>query len=152
MRKDIPTGRNVGRRRFLKSSVTAGAIALSGRHALAQDQPEADEVVQEFDSDATNFACIGVGGKGKSDSFDAGQNGNVVAICDVDARTLDQAALRFPLAKKYHDYREMLTEMGDKIDAVTVSIPDHGHAAAARNGNAHGQACLLSETTDADDL
>ena len=33
----------------------------------------------------------------------------------------------FPDAAFYSDYREMLSEMGDKIDAVTVSTPDHHH-------------------------
>jgi predicted dehydrogenase len=138
MRKDIRTSSAIGRRRFLQGGAAVGAVAVTGRSLLAQDadaklaaEEEAAEEEVEFDPEATNFACIGVGGKGKSDSLDAGQNGNVVAICDVDKRTLEQAALRFPGAKKYHDYREMLTDMGDKIDAVTVSIPDHGHAAAA---------------------
>ncbi|MCH8841118.1 MAG: hypothetical protein IH831_10715 [Planctomycetes bacterium] len=30
-----------------------------------------------------NFGCIGVGGKGKTDSEDAGRHGNMVAICNV---------------------------------------------------------------------
>ena len=31
----------------------------------------------------------------------------------------------------FSDYREMLDKLGDRIDAVTVSIPDHNHAVAA---------------------
>jgi hypothetical protein len=30
----------------------------------------------------------------------------------------------------FHDFRELLSEMGDKVDAVTVSTADHTHAAA----------------------
>lgn len=116
-----------------------------GGRLRGQETEEEIEVVQEFDPDATNFACIGVGGKGKSDSLDAGQNGNVVAICDVDERTLEQAALRFPLAKKFYDYREMLTEMGDQIDAVTVSTPDHSHAAAALMAMRMGKHCFCQK-------
>ena len=41
------------------------------------------------------FACIGVGGKGRSDSADAARHGTIVAICDVDEQTL-RAGL-FPL-------------------------------------------------------
>ena len=33
-----------------------------------------------------------------------------------------------PDAKVFQDYRDMLSELGDRIDAVTVSTPDHMHA------------------------
>ena len=78
-----------------------------------------------------NFACIGVGGKGDSDTADAARFGNIVAICDVDDNTLNSAAGKYPKAKKYHDYRKMLDEVAGEIDAVTVSTPDHTHAVAA---------------------
>ncbi len=77
------------------------------------------------------MASIGVGGKGGSDSSDAANFGDMVAICDVDTATLSGAAKRWPKAKKYVDYRKMLEEMGKSIDAVTVSTPDHSHAPAA---------------------
>ncbi|MFO1498451.1 MAG: hypothetical protein U1G07_08685 [Verrucomicrobiota bacterium] len=34
-------------------------------------------------------------------------------------------------AKKYRDYRKMLDEIGNEIDAVTVSTPDHNHGVAS---------------------
>ena len=37
----------------------------------------------------------------------------------------------FPDAEKFSDFREMLDKLGDKIDIVTVSTPDHTHAVAA---------------------
>lgn len=77
------------------------------------------------------FACIGVGGKGREDSQDASKHGKVVGICDIDERALTQASLLFPDAQKYFDFREMLTELGDKVDAVTVTTPDHCHAVAS---------------------
>src|SRR5688572_23649269 len=41
-------------------------------------------------NDRINVACIGVGGKGESDSSHAFQaGGNIVAICDVDGNTLN---------------------------------------------------------------
>src|SRR5262249_52630169 len=84
-----------------------------------------------------NFACIGVGGKGSSDTDHVGQLGNVVALCDIDDNTLnakaeetskDKKTKKFPHAKKYNDFRKMLEEMDKQIDAVTVSTPDHTHA------------------------
>ncbi len=38
---------------------------------------------------------------------------------------------KYPDAKKYKDYRKMLDEMGDEIDAVIVATPDHTHAITA---------------------
>ncbi|MGH7224934.1 MAG: Gfo/Idh/MocA family oxidoreductase [Gemmataceae bacterium] len=78
-----------------------------------------------------NIAGIGVGGKGSGDIDQAGKLGNVVAICDIDDNTLNGKAKRFPKAKKYNDFRKMFDEMGKSIDAVTVSTPDHTHAAAS---------------------
>src|SRR5690606_27754816 len=37
----------------------------------------------------------------------------------------------FTEAKQFVDFRVMLDELGDEIDAVTVSTPDHTHAVAA---------------------
>src|SRR5437762_960498 len=107
------------RRDFLKTSTAAGLAVWVGDFSTARAVESPNEKV--------NFACIGVGGKGGSDSGDASRFGNIVAICDIDDNTLDGAAHRFPGAKKFNDYRKMLDEMGKSIDAVTVSTPDHTH-------------------------
>ncbi|UCE47772.1 MAG: Gfo/Idh/MocA family oxidoreductase, partial [Phycisphaerales bacterium] len=77
-----------------------------------------------------NVACIGVGGMGASDVSQM-RGENIVALCDVDwahaAKTFEQ----HPDAKKYRDFRKMLDTEGDRLDAVTVSTPDHIHAVAA---------------------
>ena len=44
---------------------------------------------------------------------------------------LDRAAARFPDARKYADYREMIEKEVGKIDAVMVGTPDHHHAPAS---------------------
>src|SRR5882672_7089080 len=77
-------------------------------------------------NDRINVACIGVGGKGYEDSSAALSCGaNIVAICDVDqekrAKKAKEFAEKCPDLKQYTDYRKMLEEMGNKIDAVTVS-------------------------------
>jgi len=114
---------NQSRRTFMQASAAAGA----GFWAAGGVSPKKSlAAIEEI-----GFGCIGVGGKGSSDSDDAGREGNVVAICDIDDETLSKAGEKFPKAKKYHDYRKMLEEMGDSIDAVTVSTPDHTHAVAA---------------------
>src|SRR6184192_4087398 len=120
------------RRDFIKSSSLAlGALAFSAPY-FARGQNANSKI---------RVACIGVGGKGDGDSsqaFTAG--GDIVAICDVDAGTLnkrdqsfrDRAAKesRTYDAKKFSDWRKMFDEMGKSIDAVTISTPDHHHGLA----------------------
>lgn len=78
-------------------------------------------------------AHIAVGGKGSTDTGQTARHEQVevAAICDVDSKTLAGAKKRYPEAKAFRDYRELFATMGDSIDIVTVSTPDHVHAAAA---------------------
>jgi predicted dehydrogenase len=78
-----------------------------------------------------NIAWVGVGGKGGGDSDQAGQVGKLIAICDIDENTLGQKAEKFPDAQQFTDSREMIEQLGDKVDAVGVSTPDHNHYPAA---------------------
>jgi hypothetical protein len=97
-----------------------------------------------------NVACIGVNGKGDSDSNDAARcGGNIVALCDVDttnlARKVKQFAQKFPDLKQFQDYRKMLDQMGKNIDAVTVSTPDHNHGVAAIRAMKMGKHCFCQK-------
>ncbi|MGA2866404.1 MAG: Gfo/Idh/MocA family oxidoreductase [Verrucomicrobiota bacterium] len=101
-------------------------------------------------NDRINVACIGVDGKGDSDSSDAaGCGGNIVAICDVDKNSLakkaKQFAEKFPDLKQYQDYRKLLAEMEKSIDAVTVSTPDHNHGIAAIRAMKMGKHCFCQK-------
>jgi hypothetical protein len=115
------------RRNFIKrSTVAAGAAAIYF--------PYVGNVLGA--NDRINIACIGVGGKGDSDSHDAAANGgNIVAICDVDKHRLQKKqrefSAKFPELKLFKDYRELFDQIGKEIDAVTVSTPDHHHGIAA---------------------
>lgn len=78
------------------------------------------------------LACIGVGGKGSSDVMENAATGmQVVGLCDVDANYLKNMAGKFPDARTFKDFRQMLTTMEKDIDAVTVSTPDHLHGVAS---------------------
>jgi len=78
-------------------------------------------------------AAIGVCGQGWSDLENIASHGkvNVYALCDIDANNLKKAAQRYPGAKLYRDWREMLDKEGRRIDSVNVSTPDHTHAPAS---------------------
>ncbi len=125
------------RREFLKDTALIGLGVWIADSARAQESSPPSERV--------NFACIGVGGKGGSDTADAARFGNVVAICDVDDDILNKAAQKYPQARKYNDFRRMLDEMGKGIDAVTISTPDHTHAPAAAMAMRMGKHCFCQK-------
>lgn len=120
------------RRDFLKHSAL-----VAGMGVWVTAEPRAKALQEQSPSERLNVACIGVGGKGDSDSDHASRHANVVAICDVDEGALDRKAgkdvdRRYPFekSKRFTDFRKMFDEMGKSIDAVTIAIPDHMHAAA----------------------
>jgi len=112
------------RRRFLASSAGLAGGALFGPNLILGQTAESA-------NSKLRIACIGIGGKGESDTGSSADGNDIVAIVDVDADRLAKAQQKYPGAKAYSDYRKMFEEMGDKIDAVTVSTPDHTHFAAA---------------------
>jgi predicted dehydrogenase len=77
-----------------------------------------------------NVAGIGVGGQGEPDISGCATE-NIVAICDVDPQRAAGMRGKFPTAKFYADFRRMLEQEAARIDAVTVSTPDHTHASAS---------------------
>jgi predicted dehydrogenase len=109
------------RRDFLKTSALAGAgfWIAAGTSRVAADSP----------NEKLNIAVVGCGGKGESDTNNAATQ-NIVALCDVDDHRGAGSFKRYPDAKRYKDFREML-EKEKSIDAVIVSTPDHTHAPAA---------------------
>jgi predicted dehydrogenase len=126
------------RRRFLQATATTGVGVFVGHRLAAQESKSANERIR--------FACIGVGGKGRSDSSDAKRAGDVVAICDVDDNTLEKAgSTSFPSAARYTDFRKLFDEMAGSIDAVTVSIPDHMHAPVTAMALNLGKACYTQK-------
>jgi predicted dehydrogenase len=130
--------RTTSRRQFVKQSAAFGAAMWVGGQVRADDRAANSRV---------RYASIGVGGKGDSDSADCARFGDVVAICDIDDSALDKRADSdaFRNAARYNDFRQMLSEMGDSIDAVTVSTPDHCHAPAAAMAMKMGKHCFVQK-------
>jgi predicted dehydrogenase len=125
------------RRQFVQTSAAIGVGYWVAGGVQAQESNSPNEKVA--------IACIGVDGKGKSDSDDADRYGQVVAICDIDENRLGPRGLAFPKAKKYTDFRKMLEEMDKSIDAVTVSTPDHTHAPASVMAMRMGKHCFCQK-------
>jgi predicted dehydrogenase len=77
-------------------------------------------------SDKLNIAGVGVGAMGAGYVREC-ESQNIVALCDVDHAFAAHTFARYPNAKTYRDYREMLEKQKD-IDAVIIGTPDHTHA------------------------
>jgi predicted dehydrogenase len=129
------------RRDFIRTSsdqsgvCVLSALTMNRRHFLHQAAAAAFGFPAILRSASPNSmlqtACIGVGGMGGSTmrSVARHEKVRVVALCDVDAKFMAQAAKDFPEASRHQDWREMLARLGDKFDAVTIGTPDHMHAA-----------------------
>ena len=116
------------RRRFLQtSSLAALALAAPRVRARTTDSPFRNLVSPDK---KLRIASIGCGGKAYSDIL-ACAGEDIVALCDVDYETGARTFREFPQAARYRDYRQMLEEMHDQIDAVIVTTPDHTHYPAA---------------------
>lgn len=124
---------NLTRRTFIRTSTAATGLAFLPAVSWSQVLGANERV---------NVAAIGTGGMGQTDLASVASHGDtaIVALCDVDRRMLDSSAKRYPEAVSYTDYREMMDKMGDRIDAVIISTPDHMHAPiamAAMNAGKH---------------
>lgn len=112
----------MNKREFLKNAAALSTLAIIPAESWA------------FAADKRlRTAHIGLGGMGQADlaSISSHSNVDVVALCDVDSKVLEEVKSKFPNAKTYADYRVMLKEMSKDIDAVIVSTPDHSHAPAS---------------------
>jgi predicted dehydrogenase len=112
------------RREFLRQSAAAAATVFAAPAILRSAAP--NSVLQ--------VACIGVGGMGGATMKGVSEKNpkvKIVAMCDVDSRTLEAAGKQHPEASQHRDWREMLTTHANKFDAVTIGTPDHMHAAPA---------------------
>lgn len=107
-------------RRTAIATTAASTVAFyhgaAQRRAKAADSPNA----------RINVACIGVGGRGAANV--GGMKGqNMVAMVDVDEKRGAKSFEQYSAAKRFVDFRKMLDSVGNNLDAVVVSTPDHTH-------------------------
>ena len=119
----------MNKKQMTRREAMAGAAAMAASvHVAGCKTVRGTEAVS---GRKLNIACVGIGGKGNTD-VTAVSGENIVALCDVDFERGEKMLKMFPDAARYQDYRKMLHEMGDQIDAVTVTTPDHMHYPIAR--------------------
>ena len=124
------------RRGFLGASTMGGAIALaSSRLQGAEPGP----------NDKINVALIGCNGMGRGnlDNCAAHPAVAVVGACDVWKARRDAVIAKYPQAKAYADYREVLNDRN--IDAVIIATPPHWHALIAIDAARAGKDIYLQK-------
>jgi predicted dehydrogenase len=114
-----PAKSGISRRDFLAASGAATSLMILPGRVLGmggEDSP----------NNKLNIAGVGVGGQGGEDLNEM-KTENIVALCDVDSHYAAHTFKKYPKAKVYKDFREML-DKEKNIDAVVVGTPDHNHA------------------------
>ena len=154
MHKGHSFRRSLTRRQFLKNAaVSAAGAALAGPaivpSSVLGDNPPSERIV---------VGCIGVGRMGQSDLREAlgFSQTQVVAVCDVDSRRLEDArqivekhysrqkpAGTYKGCATYKDFRELIAR--DDIDAVIIATPDHWHTIPAIEAARAGKDIFLQK-------
>ncbi len=80
----------------------------------------------ESPNEKLNIACVGVGGRGSA-NVGGVKSQNLVAFADVDDSRASKAYKDHASTKRFKDYRKMLDAVGNSIDAIVISTPDHTH-------------------------
>ena len=109
------------RRGFLRASGSAGALALAGCAGMPA------VTSSRSPNGKLRHACIGCGSQGRSNiaKFATHKRIEMAAFCDVDMLMLDKLRAKFPKARFYQNWREMLEK--EDLDSVMVATPDHNH-------------------------
>src|SRR5262245_50029878 len=124
-RKEQPMSRSSLTRRQFVAAGAAALVAAPG-YLRSQDAPN-----------RLNIALIGVGGRGAA-NLAAVRGENIVALCDVNGRTLDAAGAKFPKARRLTDLRRLF-DRPREFDAVVISTCEHTHALATMLALRHGK-------------
>jgi len=121
------------RRHFLKLSALAAGVTMVDFPAILRANNAGTKL---------NVVFIGLGSQGRGRLREAmGSNLiNIIALCDVDSKSLDSAkaeiakkdpTVKLDAIKLYSDYRKLLDD-GKDFDAVVIATPDHWHAPIAK--------------------
>jgi predicted dehydrogenase len=138
---------SLNRRSFLKQLAAGVAVApFAARGLMARGQMAAGTI---------RHATFGAAGMAWSDVTAIARHPavTVVAACDVDLNRTVEFRKKFPDARIYQDFRELLDKERD-LDTVNVSTPDHMHAtiglAAMQRGlHVYGQKPLTHDLYEA---
>lgn len=108
------------RKTFLRGMIAAGtAPSIVPNTVLGANAP----------SNRVTVGGIGIGGIGCSQLPQIREAGfEVVALCDLDWTYAARTFKKFPDARKYKDFRQMMADERSRVDAYYCGAPDHWHA------------------------
>ena len=134
--------KTITRRQFVGGALAAGAFASAP--ALLRGQNLNSKM---------NIAVIGVGGRGGA-SVSGVRSENIVAMCDVNAVTLDTVAPKYPQAKRFTDLRRRVRQArrlrrGHREHVRAHARVRHDAGAAGRQARLLREAARLQHLGDA---
>ncbi|MEZ6044991.1 MAG: Gfo/Idh/MocA family oxidoreductase [Planctomycetaceae bacterium] len=106
------------RREFLKKVAALGVVYPAVSHLPLMS------AATKSPNEKLDIAVVGVAARGAA-NLNGVKDENIVALCDIDQKRLNEAAQGFPSAALYDDYRRIFDH---NLDAVVCSTPDHMHA------------------------
>ena len=126
-----PKSFQISRRTFLRRcSATAAATGMPMWFVERELARAAEPAKTVAANDRPGIALIGCGGQGSGDTGNAQRFGDVVAVCDVDQKHVENAVKRFSkdgkIPKGYSDFRKLLER--DDVHCIINGTPDHWHS------------------------
>jgi len=111
------------RRTFLKGSARAVIAAPFFVRSMMSKPPSSTVRVASFGGDGMAYYTLdGIGRHSKA---------KIVCVAEVDSSHLEKVKQKYPDAKIYQDWRQMLAKEKGNLDGACVGTPDHMHAAMA---------------------
>src|SRR5580765_7624928 len=134
--------RSFSRRSFLKTLGTAALAAPFVAKGWMAQSPNG--VLRHASFGASGMAWSDINEFAKFKEFE------LVAVADVDLNRTIELRKKFPRARVYQDWRELLDKEAKRIDSVNVSTPDHMHASIGMSAlqlgkNVYGQKPLAHD-------
>lgn len=139
----------LNRRSFLKGALALGAFSIVAPRLQTMAAGKGGAADKVSANEKVNVACCGIGNRGADvvSSLYATGHANIVALCDVDMGAPQTQGIlkKFPDLPRFQDFREMLDKMGNKIDAVSVGVPDFSHFPIAMMAMAMGKGVYVEK-------
>jgi predicted dehydrogenase len=108
-----------GRRSFLGQALAAPFFVRE----MWSKPPSGTLLLASFGGDGMAFSTL--------DGIASHSKVKLVCVAEVDSGRLDKVKRKYPDARLYQDWREMLRKERGQIDAACVGTPDHMHAPQA---------------------
>src|SRR3569833_1657372 len=111
------------RRTFLRTAGQAGLTAPKFIRKLLSKPPSGTLLLAANNTYGMAWSTL--------DGIATHPKAKLICVAEVDASRLDRVKQKYPEARLYEAWREMLRKENGQIDAASVATPDHMHAPQA---------------------